>query len=226
MNRIGIGCPRLRARAGVALCGVLAVLLIASPARGYEHRKSTPSFGAQVGYGKILQGDSYHVRDWPLGDGSTEAIDVDLADVYTEFGPSAHVTVRFVLDRNHALGFGFDDLRYKRKEGYDEVERAALARWVKYTTFHADYYLYFQRRWRVSYYVAPLLGMQQRELRFKGSDIQTQEYRLLYGTTLGVEYFAVRTFSLDLGLKLYALRGGMGTTVVLQPALGVQIYVI
>ena len=222
---IPLEIPEISVRARASLAIALA-MLAAGPARAYEHRTSTPSFGAQFGYGRIVAGDTYHIKNWPIGGGQTTTRDVDLADVYDEFGPSAHVTVRFVLDPTHALGFGFDDLRYKRQAGYDAAQREALARWVKYTTFHADYYLYFHRRARLGYYVAPLVGLQQRELRFKGSEVQTQEYRLLYGTTAGFEYFFRRTLSLDLGVKVFSLRGGNGTTVVVQPAVGFQLYVI
>jgi hypothetical protein len=193
---------------------------------GYEHRKSTPSFGALIGYGRLVQGETFFVPRYPIGEGVTAQRSFKTSDVFTQWGASAHVGIRFVLERNQALGFGFDDLRYRRKDGYNELERQALPRWIKFTTFHADYYVYFQRRHRVSLYVAPLLGIQQRELRYKGSEVQTQEYRLLYGSSLGVEYFVRRTFSLELSGRLYGLRGGDGTNVVLQPALGFHVYVI
>lgn len=217
--------PETRSRR--ALLGLAALLALGvAPAAAYEHRTSTPSFGAQIGYGRILRGDSYHIINWPLPSGQSTEADFNLKDTHSEWGPSAHIGVRFVLDRSHALGFGFDDLRYRRKDGYSAEERQALPRWAKFTTFHADYYLYFQRRSRVCYYVAPFAGLQQRELRFKGSEIQTQEYRLLYGTGVGMEYFVRRSFSIDLSTRILALRGGVGTTVLLQPALGVHVYVI
>jgi hypothetical protein len=74
--------------------------------------------------------------------------------------------------------------------------------------------------------VAPVIGIQQRELRYKGSEVQTQEYRLLYGASLGVEYFVRRTFSVDLSGRVYGMRGGNGTNVVMQPAIGIHVYVI
>lgn len=218
--------PHAIRRGRSLLAGAIWIALVAGPVQAYEHRTSTPSFGAQIGYGRIAQGDRYFIRNWPLPSGGTTEAQFDLEDTHPEWGASAHVGVRFVLDRSHALGFGFDDLRYSRKAGYSQAEREALPRWVKFTTFHADYYLYFQRRSRVCYYVAPFAGLQQRELRFKGSEVQTQEYRLLYGAGVGVEYFVRRSFSIDLGARVFSLRGGTGTTVLLQPALGVQFYVI
>jgi hypothetical protein len=206
----------------------LALLLPAlapGTASGYEHRKSTPSFGAQIGYGRLVSGEEFFVQEYPI-DGQNVSRVFQTSDVFTNWGASAHVGVRFVLERNQALGFGFDDLRYKRKGGYDEGERQALPKWVKFTTFHADYFVYFQRRNKISFYVAPLVGIQQRELRYKGSEIQSQEYRLLYGSNIGVEYFVRRTFSIDLSGRAYGLRGGSGTNVVLQPALGFHVYVL
>ena len=91
---------------------------------------------------------------------------------------------------------------------------------------HADYYLYFRRRMRVSYYVAPFLGIQQQELRFQKSEIETEEYRLLYGGSAGVEYFVSRSFSIDLTGRVFALTGTDATSVAIQPALGFHLYVI
>ncbi|MDM7913865.1 MAG: hypothetical protein ACE15D_05510 [Candidatus Eisenbacteria bacterium] len=226
-------CPRRRTRVLSPVVAALAtpllsiaLLLAASrPASAYEHRKSTPSFGAQFGYGRIIGGDSFHVPEWPNPDGSLGR-DFDLTDVYDTWGPSWHVGLRFVLDRNHAFGAGFDDLRYKRKGGYSDEERLLLPGWVKFTTFHADYFLYFRRRMKITSYVQPFVGLQQRELRYKGSDVSTQEYRLLYGIGAGVEYFVRRSFSVDLGAKLFRLRGGDGTTTAVQPVIGIQVYVI
>jgi hypothetical protein len=204
---------------------LLVSVLAPEGASAYEHRKSTPSFGAQIGYGRLVSGEDFYVNEYPL-EGQTLSRAFQTSDVFTKWGASAHVGVRFVLERNQALGFGFDDLRYRRKDGYDELQRQALPKWVRFTTFHADYYVYFQRRDRLCYYLAPLIGIQQRELRYKGSEIQSQEYRLLYGSSIGVEYFVRRTFSVDLSGRVFGLRGGNGTNVVLQPALGFHVYVI
>ena len=136
------------------------------------------------------------------------------------------IGIRFALDQSHALGFGFDDLRYERKDGYDWEQRQVTPQWLKFTTVHVDYYLYFQRRAKVSYYVAPFLGIEQQELRYKKNDVQTNEYRFLYGGNLGVEYFVTRSFSFDLSGKVFVLPGSSGTSVALQPALGFHVYVI
>lgn len=223
-----ISIPMGAVRHGWVAFAVLLSLtsFLAPSALAYEHRKSTPSFGAQFGYGKLLKGEEFHVRDWPLGGGNTTEADFKMKDVFNAYGPSLHFGVRFTLDRNHALGFGFDDIRYERKSGYDWSQRQALPRWLKFTTVHADYYLYFHRRMKVSYYVAPFAGIQQQELRFKKSDIQSNEYRLLYGGSAGVEYFVTRSFSLDLTGRVFALKGKNDTNVTFQPALGIHLYVI
>ena len=226
MSTIPAGIGHAGRRASVVLSAALGLLLISHPAHGYEHRKSTPSFGVQIGYGRLVAGDSYRVTDWPWGENGRVTRRFSLHDTHNQFGPSIHVGLRFVLDRNHAAGFGFDDLRYPRKSGYTVDQRAAIPKWVKFTTFHGDYYLYFRRRMQVSYTVAPFVGMQQRELRFKGSDVRSSEYKLLYGITLGVEYFVRRTFSVDVSGRLFGLRGGTKTNVLLQPAVGIHLYVI
>ncbi len=214
--------PRLRAVSAL----VLGTLLFSAPAHAYEHRTSTPSFGGQFGYGRLLSGERFRVLDWPFGDGTAGPAEFKMTDVFNSSGPSLHFGVRFVLDRSHALGFGFDDIRYQRKTGYNGPQRQSLPGWLKFTTVHADYYLYFRRRLQVSYYVAPFVGIQQQELRFKKSDIQTKEYRLLYGGAVGVEYFVTRSFSVDLSGRAFAMKGSNATNVALQPALGVHFYVI
>jgi hypothetical protein len=217
------GIPR---RFGAWTALVVGAVLFASPAGAYEQRTSTPSFGAQFGYGKLLKGGTFHVQDWPIGGGNTIPADFKMTEVFKSYGPSLHFGVRFTLDRSHALGFGFDDIRYERKGGYTWDERQALPGWLKFTTVHADYYLYFRRRLQVSYYVAPFVGIQQQELRFKKSDIQAKDYRLLYGGAGGVEYFVTRSFSVDLSGRIFALKGTNATNVTLQPALGFHFYVI
>ncbi len=206
------------------------LLLSAVPARAFEHRTSTPSFGAQFGYGLLFGGETFTISDYPTPtDGNPDATTrwtPKLAEVFNQWGPSAHVSVRFVLDRSHAFGLGFDDIRYKRHEGWTEPQRLAVPKWVKFSTIHADYYLYFHRRERISYYLSPSLGIQQREIRYKGSEVDKEEFRLLYGGGLGLEYFISRSASIDLGGRIYALRGGTGTSVAMQPALGIHIYVI
>jgi hypothetical protein len=199
-------------------------LVAARQAYCYEHRQSTPSFGVQVGFGRLFGNETFQIPDWPLED-RTVPYRFDLADLHDQWGPSAHVSLRFVLDRSHALGFGFDDIRYKRHSGFTAEERNVLPRWVKFTTFHADYYLYFHRKERMTYYIAPCVGIQQRELRFKGSEVGTQEFRVLYGGGLGVEYFIRRSFSIDASGRVLAMRGGNGTSVAVQPALGFHAYV-
>lgn len=223
-----ISVPKVRASRtfGVFIVCNLIALLLPAPSRAYEHRKSTPSFGVQYGYGWLLKGETFQVPNWPTGSGGVETAEFNITDVFNSYGPSLDVGVRFALDRNHALGFGFDDIRYERKEGYDADQRQALPQWLKFTTVHADYYLYFRRRMKVSYYVAPFLGIQQQELRYKKSDVQSNEYRLLYGGAGGVEYFVTRSFSFDLTTRVFAMKGENGTNVTLQPALGFHLYVI
>ncbi len=218
--------PRRHWFAWMLAVAATAGFLTSGPAQAYEHRKSTPSFGAQFGYGRIATGEEYYVEDYPLDSGESASGAFDLSETHNTWGPSAHFGVRFVLDRNHALGFGFADLRYKRKGGYTDPQKEKIPRWVKFTTFHADYYLYFRRRTKISGYLAPLVGIQQREFRFKGSEVQSGEYKVLYGSSFGVEYFVHRTFSIDLSGRVLGLRGGRGTNWLVQPALGIQIYVI
>ena len=211
----------------LAVAALAAILCsIGQPALAYEHRASTPSFGFQFGYGKLIKGERFYVENYPREDGRLVSGDYSLSETNKSWGPSGHISLRFALDRSHAVGFGFEDIRYKRKTGYTADQKVLIPNWVKFTTFHVDYYLYFERRKKTSYYLAPLVGIQQRELRYKGSEVQVQEYKFLYGGNLGVEYFIRRTFSIDLSGHLFALRGGKGTSVVLQPALGFHLYVM
>lgn len=200
-------------------------LLSTTSAWSYEHRTSTPSFGLQIGYGRLLGNETFQIPDWPLN-GQKVPYNFDLSDLCDQWGASAHVQLRFVLDRSHAVGFGFDDIRYKRHSGFTAEERNVTPRWAKFTCIHADYYLYFLRKERISYYLSPSLGIHQRELRFKGSEVGSTEFRLLYGGSAGVEYFVRRSFSIDGGLRAYALKGGNGTSVAMQPALGFHVYVL
>jgi hypothetical protein len=208
---------------------LLLSLLAAGPAWAYEHRQSTPSFGVQIGYGKLFGSEEFTIKNFPLEcspESPTTTWTPKLTEIFDQWGPSVHVSVRFCLDRSHAFGFGFDDIRYERHEGWCEEQVEAVPKWLKYTAIHADYYLYFHRRERISYYLCPSLGIQQREIRYKGSDVDKEEFHLLYGGAAGAEYFVSRSFSFDLGGRLYALRGGNGTSLALQPALGIHVYVI
>ena len=225
MKPLRTGSGRFDRRAALSAAGALGALLLATGASAYEHRISTPSFGVQLGYGRLVAGEDYYLREFPGEDGRTFPATLDLADTHTKWGVSAHLEIRFVLDRNRAIGFGFDDMRYRRKDGYTEAQKEAIPRWLKFTTVHGDSYFYFNRRSRVTYHVAPLVGIQQREMRFKGSEVATQEFKLLYGSSFGVEYFVRRSFSFELSTRIFALRGGGGTNVLAQPALGVHVYV-
>jgi hypothetical protein len=96
-----------------------------------------------------------------------------------------------------------------------------------------DYFLYFRRRWKVCEYVAPFIGFQQEEFRFKSSipssntpEVASGEYRFLYGGTVGLEYFIGRSFSFDGGVRIFGLSEKDGMSVAFQPALGFQVYVI
>jgi len=210
--------------AGAVLLALLLQLAsLVAPASAYEHRQSTPSFGVQFGYGRVFGDDSYRIS-YP--EGTDETYRVGISKYHDEWGPSAHVAVRFVLDRSHALGFGFDDLRYKRNADLDSALKGSLAQWAKFTSFRADYYMYVNRRQKASYYVAPSVGIQQREIRFARSEVEKREFRLLYGGALGMEYFIRRSFSVDLSGRVYGLPGQDGTNLVVQPALGIHIYVI
>lgn len=206
---------------------MVILALSSSSALAYEHRQSTPSVGIQGGIGKLAGGQIFHATTWPAG-----ATDFKVADI-ADWGPSIDIGIRFVLDRSHAIGFGFDDLRYRRKGGYTPEESAALPSWVKFTTFHMDYFLYFRRRQRFCEYLAPFIGFQQQELRFKSGlpssappEVASGEYRFLYGGTVGLEYFVRRSFSIDGGVRMFILSQKEGTTVAVQPALGFQVYVI
>ncbi len=224
------GSRRVPNPIGAASVILSIILLTPAPAAAFEHRTSTPSFGAQFGYGRLYGSESFTITNFPTptegNPNRTSRWTPKLTDIFDQWGPSAHVSVRFVLDRSHAAGFGFDDIRYKRGGTWTEKERLAVPKWLKFSTFHADYYLYFHRRERISYYLCPSLGIQQREIRYKGSDVDKEEFRLLYGGSGGAEYFISRSVSIDLGGKIYAMRGGNGTSVALQPALGIHVYVI
>jgi hypothetical protein len=210
---------------------LLALVFFAGKAMAYEHRQSTPSVGLQGGIGKLFGNQTFVATQWPDVQG-TRTKTFQISDI-AEWGPSVDINVRFVIDRNHALGFGFDDLRYRRKGGFTAAQADQLPQWVKFTTFHADYYLYFQRRMKISYYVAPFMGFQQQELRFKiGGQhsivptVESGEYRFLYGGTIGMEYFVGRSFSIDAGIRTFILTEKSGTSIAFQPALGFQVYVI
>ena len=199
-----------------------------APARAYEHRTSTPSFGVQFGYGRLLKAEKFHVQDWPIGGGRHDSGRFQ-DDGRLQLRTDRLCTSESASSWTEATRWDSDSTTFATSEraATTGTNGRRCPGWLKFTTVHADYYLYFRRRMQVSYYVAPFVGIQQQELRFKKSDIaiegvSTPLRRRRWCRVL--RHAVVQCRSERRGV--FALEGQNATNVALQPALGIHFYVI
>lgn len=215
MRRVNLpdGAPTRRRRAHrLAVClGLLGTLLGAGSTLANEQRSNTVSLGIQGG-GGLMSGS---------GDFEPEAlIEVDSIpyDAF-DLGPALAIHIRYSLDRSHALGFTFEDLRFDRKTDADTEPTQ-----YQLNNFLAQYYVYFNRRAKTSFYAVGGLGFHRGTFRLRGgASIQPGE-GLSSNLGVGLEYFLRQPFSIDASIRGYWLKPKQGTVVAGEAFLGIHYY--
>lgn len=206
--------PRCESRARRAwpfLALAAIALLSAGDALAYEQRSNTVSLGIQGGFGLMSGSGDYQ----PGVTGEAEPVPYDAFDI----GPSLAIHVRYSLDRTHAIGFTFEDLRFDRKSG-SEAEPTQY----QLNNFLAQYYMYFNRRAKTSFYAVGGAGFHRSTFRLRGgSTIQPGE-GLSANLGGGLEYFLRRPFSIDGSIRGYWLKPKQGTVAGGEAFLGIHYY--
>ncbi len=202
------GRQRGIAHAGLAL--LLGLLLLGRPAQAYEQRSGTLSLGVQGGAGALSSSDSF-------SRGATE-IGYDSYD----FAGGLGIRIRYGLDRSHAVGVSFEDLRFDRKSGEDRE----LPSQYQLNNFMVDYYVYFHRRYKLSRYVVLGAGFHRPTFRFSDDENILPGEGLTANFGGGMEYFLRRPFALDASVRGYYLRLKGGSAVAGELMLGVHYYLL
>ncbi len=200
--------------ARIAMLLLVAMTLVSS-ASGYEHRRGTPSVGAQLQYGD-LRGDS----EW--------------GDVFArDIGGAIHL--RQYVARNRAWGITFELQKFQRGAQVAKGVGLTDADEFQYQTLMGDYYLYFRRLHKQCPYLVASAGFYHPQLVYKYKDEQGNRYEeveypsdgFIGRIGAGMEYFINRTLAIDGSVSAYyvAHSGGSGQTVSGQAALGIHLYV-
>lgn len=208
-HRVSQGqCRRLQPAGGAGLDlvvgAVLGVhlalaLLTAGPASANEQRRNTPSFGVQGGYGAMNGNGKF---EWiPDFEGTTVFDEYRHQDF--RYGGALGLRIRYSLDQTHAVGVGFEDLRYGRKTGLESPEHPELepAKQFQVNTVVIDYYLYLNRRDRATPYLLLGAGLHRDSFRFKKNDNLVTAIGPCANLGIGVEYFIRPAWSLDTTLR-------------------------
>lgn len=200
---------RLRA-VGMGLGVLLGLLLLSGHAQGYEQRSGTLSLGVQGGAGMISSSDRFERGVTKIG-----------YDSY-DFAGGLGIRIRYGLDRSHAVGVSFEDLRFDRKAGEDRD----LPSQYQLNNFMIDYYVYFHRRYKLSRYVVLGAGFHRPSFRFANDENILPGEGLTANFGGGMEYFLRRPFALDASVRGYYLRLKGGSAVAGELMLGVHYYLL
>ncbi len=203
----------------LALGLLWGALLLVPDAAAYEHRRGTPSFGAQVQFG-MTAGDS----EWK-----------DLFDR----GFGVVISVRQYIKRDRAVGLTGQQQSFDRIGGNTNVistgtDRGSYDR-LQFQLLMLDYYAYFRRMAKRTPYIVVSGGFYHPQYVDEGRDVQgTPGEQVGFidkdGFVLraggGLEYFVRRTLSIDSTLSGYFLSapGVPGTVFTVQLGLGFHLY--
>jgi hypothetical protein len=210
----GFGSLCARGHAGAARvwrlsgAGLLGGLLLWSPASAFEQRPGTFSLGLQGGAG-VLSGQG----EFKPGLAGTPI-------AYDNFfgGGALSIHLRYSLDKAHAIGFTFEDLRFERKSDFG----APVPPQYQVNSYMADYYLYLNRRAKACSYA--VLGAGMHRDTFRPDTIVPGSFVANFG--LGLEYFIGPPLALDATARGYYLQGKGGSSVAGGIQLGFQYYIL
>lgn len=183
----------------LALLGavVAAALCLPGPARAWEQRRNTLSFGVQGGvavidgtgiYTRTLEGSSIPEQQYRYED--------------FRWKGALGFRLRYSLDRSHAAGVSFEDLRFDRKSGLDEQ----AADEYQVNTVLLNYFVYFARRERLTPYLELGGGFHRDTFRFSDNDHVIPPLSPAASAGLGAEYFLRPAFSIDGTIRGYYLH--------------------
>ncbi|MCK4305173.1 MAG: outer membrane beta-barrel protein [Candidatus Eisenbacteria sp.] len=211
---------RLGEKWGLATLLLLAILAASSgPADAYEHRRNTPSLGAQLQYG-YMGGDSA----WPNT---------------VRWGWGVAFKLRKYVSRQAAMGVSFEQQKFDRistlpsfkviGDDYADLDH------LQFQTLMLDYFRYFQRMRRRTPYVVVSAGIYHPQLLYDekneitGTEGQHSKHprdSFIARLGAGLEYFVNRGFSIDGSVSCYYVHTPdlPGRTFTVQMALGCELY--
>ncbi len=215
-GRVEVGTGPWHAWPGLWPVAIAAVLLLVATqgAGAYEHVRHTPSVGVQLHMGWL-----WYDSAW--------------ADVFGQGGGGA-VRVRQYVSRNQAIGFSFEQQKFKRYASVPEDNPYSINTHLQMQVYLFDYFFYFNRPAKRSRYLVLSGGFYRPELiREAHSASGTTSFDVAYPSEgfaarvgYGLEYFLKRNFSLDGSVSLYYLRTPHmdGLTFSGMGALGIHLY--
>jgi hypothetical protein len=220
----------VRAAALGAVLGLVPLALAvlgAGEARANEQRRNTPSVGIQYGYGAVNgTGEMNFKAAFPATGTVNRHEDF-------RWGGALSLHIRYSLDQSHALGVSFEDLRFHRKNGLADPT-LKIAKQYQVNNAFIDYYVYFDRRARVTPYLLLGVGFHKDTFRFSKYDNLLPPIALSANLGLGMEYFVRPTWSIDTTVRGYwigqrgsndwSARGSAPLAASLQ--LGLQYYLV
>jgi len=182
----------------IVAAGVASLCLTAGEAAAWEQRKNTVSFGFEGGLSSMESTGAYEREGSPTGP-------VRYPMENYRLGPSLGVRLRYSLDRSHAVGVSFEDLRFRRKSG---VGRSS-PREFQTNNFLLDYYVYLSREDRLTPYLVLGAGLHRTTFRVAKDDNLIPPMGLAANFGGGLEYFVRPPFAIQAAVRGYylSLRG-------------------
>lgn len=204
--------------AGLAAAAVSFVAVnLATPtdAIAYEQRSNTVSFGFQGGMASVLRGTGEFTR----GENRVPY------DLYGAAGGFA-LHLRYSLDRSHAVGLTFEDLRFDRDQAIDPETGQTLPEQYQLNQFSFDYYLYYHRKSKLSQYLVLGAGFHRPTFRIteQESYLPGEGFSANFGG--GLEYFVAKPISLDGSVRFHLNKVKGGSVWAGEAMLGFQYYLL
>jgi len=211
-----------------AALAVVGLAGLSSPAPAYEQRSETVSLGLQGGGGLLLSGrDSYRAgdEDYYYGDFTYGEIN-DVGDVFRfwklNWGGAFGIRLRYSIDRSHALGVSFEDLRFPREDSRPQDSPSQY----QVNNYALDYYTYFSRPARFCPYVVASVGFHRDTFRTGSSENVIAPESFSANLGLGAEYFVRKAWTVDAVARTYYFHGKGGRATALVFHLGFQYYLL
>ncbi len=205
------------APAAAIILSLLSLTFCPRPTMAYEQRIGTFSLGLQGGAGMMSGSDSWRRND--------NEVRYDSFD----WGGGLGIHIRYALDRAHAVGITFEDLRFDRKSGATMtaggIEVPAPDQY-QLNNYMLDYYLYFHRRYKESRYVVLGVGVHRPSFRVNDDESILPGEGFIANFGGGLEYFVRRPFSIDASLRGYYFKPKGGSGIAGELMLGFHYYLL